>query len=544
MLKRIPRIVIAEVLALVILIPAVALVSQRATGIANASPAALVAGYSAGTHASAAPTQQVADASGGPVASTSPEVGPAEITDVDIVPVVQFRSALATVTAADAKTALAGTSKRFSGLVLVKSESDAILAALDLSKATPTKLVLVKDAAALAARLAKERGLLGFLRADAVGPSVRALAWNSKSLFGVDRVAKVSAWTLSAKLPAADQAFDPAALWTLAAAGDIMLDRGVYRETILRGKGVNFPWGGGRVAITGHRGMTSFGWPIPLTKRLGDAGAVKAITVGADLAFANHEGPAPVNARYHTKDTLFSFNQKLLPGLDRAGFDWVSLANNHIGDAGNHGVLETIAALKKLGIKAGGAGADETAARKPSIMSAGGVKVAVLGRDAIAHSYWAGVGDPGSAGLVKAKVVADIKAARKAGADVVIVYPHWGLEYHAAPTVSERNLAHAMIDAGADMIIGNHAHWAAAMESYKGKPIWYALGNFVFDQTWSEPTQEGLLLELTFAGRKLVQIRMHPLFIMDSSQPNLMDPAGSGKVVLNQVFKASTYLGW
>ena len=57
-----------------------------------------------------------------------------------------------------------------------------------------------------------------------------------------------------------------------------------------------------------------------------------------------------------------------------------------------------------------------------------------------------------------------------------------------------------IIDAGADMVIGNHAHWAGAMEVYKGKPIWYALGNFVFDQTWSEPTMEGITLELTFDG--------------------------------------------
>jgi poly-gamma-glutamate capsule biosynthesis protein CapA/YwtB (metallophosphatase superfamily) len=77
------------------------------------------------------------------------------------------------------------------------------------------------------------------------------------------------------------------------------------------------------------------------------------------------------------------------------------------------------------------------------------------------------------------------------------------------------------------------------MEVYKGKPIWYGLGNFVFDQTWSEQTQQGLLLELTFSGRTLVQARIHPLEILDSSQPNLLDPAGGGTVVMGQVFGAS-----
>ena len=76
------------------------------------------------------------------------------------------------------------------------------------------------------------------------------------------------------------------------------------------------------------------------------------------------------------------------------------------------------------------------------------------------------------------------------------------------------------------------------MEVYKGKPIWYALGNFVFDQTWSEPTMEGITLELTFRGKKLAQVRMRPHIILDKAQPNFLDPAGDGRVVMGQVFDA------
>ena len=90
----------------------------------------------------------------------------------------------------------------------------------------------------------------------------------------------------------------------------------------------------------------------------------------------------------------------------------------------------------------------------------------------------------------------------------------------------------AYLDAGADIIIGNHAHYAAAMEVYEGKPIWYALGNFVFDQTWSEPTMEGITLELTFHGKELVQARMRPHIILDKAQPNFLDPNGDGRVVM------------
>ena len=133
-------------------------------------------------------------------------------------------------------------------------------------------------------------------------------------------------------------------------------------------------------------------------------------------------------------------------------------------------------------------------------MTVKGVKVAILGYDTIAKGYAAGPSRAGSAQLSPAVVRADVKKARAAGADVVIVYPHWGTEYTPRPFAAQQALARAVIDAGADMVIGNHAHYVGAMEVYKGHPIWYALGNFVFDQDWSEPTMEGITLELTFRG--------------------------------------------
>ena len=171
--------------------------------------------------------------------------------------------------------------------------------------------------------------------------------------------------------------------------------------------------------------------------------------------------------------------------------------------------------------------------------------VAVLGYDAIAGYYHATSDKIGSAPLTTSIVRADVRAARAAGADVVIVFPHWGTEYRATPSASQRRLAHTILDAGADMIIGNHAHYAAAVEAYKGKPIWYALGNFVFDQTWSEPTMEGITLELTFHGGDLVQARMRPHIILDKAQPNLMDPAQTGARVLDIMQRTSnSHLNW
>jgi poly-gamma-glutamate synthesis protein (capsule biosynthesis protein) len=389
--------------------------------------------------------------------------------------------------------------------------------------------------------LAKNRKILGVLRADAVGPGVRALGWGGHTLFGVDAVKTVAAWGLSARLPQRSDTpvFDPAGSFTIVAGGDIMLDRGVAQTIKIRGKGVDFPFDGGTAEITSRYCCSSFGWELPKTRRSGGAGSVRDLIKGADLAIANFENPAPNNFSYHTHGTVFSADPKLIKGLANAGIDYVGVANNHIGDAGRAGILQTIANLKANGIVSSGAGKNVATAHKPALLKAGGVKVGILAYDTIAKSYGAGTAKAGSALLSAKALKTDVAAARAAGADVVIVFPHWGTEYDPTPFKGQQALARAAIDAGADMVIGNHAHWAGAVETYKGRPIWYALGNFVFDQTWSEPTMEGLTLELTFRGPTLVQARMRPHIILDKAQPNFMDPAGDGRVVMGQVFDAS-----
>ena len=400
----------------------------------------------------------------------------------------------------------------------------------------------MEDRAALAADLTKSGKRLAFLRADAVGPDVRALAWGDIALFGVGRVRSLADWPLRAALPlpATGDGFDPATTWTLFAGGDILLDRGVYQTVKVRGKGVDFPFDGGAAEITSRYCCSSFGWEVPRTQRTGDAGAVRALIEGADLAIANFENPAPDQPRYHTSGTVFSADPALIAGLANAGIDYVSLANNHIRDAGGPGILQTIANLDRNGIASSGSGKNLAAARRPGLLKVAGTTVAILAYDAIAAGYHATATRIGSAPLLSRYVREDVKAARAAGANLVIVFPHWGTEYQAKPFAAQQKLARMIIDAGADMVIGNHAHWAAAMEVYKGKPIWYALGNFVFDQTWSEPTMEGITLELTFRGAtSLAQVRIRPHIILDKAQPNFLDPAGDGKVVMGQVYSAS-----
>jgi len=308
--------------------------------------------------------------------------------------------------------------------------------------------------------------------------------------------------------------------------------------------GVNSTNFGGTASIVGHTCCNKLGNEIVIARRTGNAGAVRSLVAGADLALANFENPAPNDFVYHPTGFDFSADPALIAGVKNAGFDWLSLANNHIRNSGGQGIVETIANLDRFGIQHSGAGANLADARRASLLRVGGITVAILGYDTIRPDFAASATRPGTNEMSPTRVKADIAAARAAGADLVIVFPHWGIEYTAQTTARQRTLAHAAIDAGADLVIGSHPHWAGGVEVYKGVPIFYCLGDFVFDIDASEQTLEGILPELTFQGTRLVQVRMDPYLILEASQPNLLDPAGSGAVVLQQVFQASTWLTW
>ena len=537
--KRLPLLTVLAVLAAAIVLTAGGGLVGSATP--SSSPGGLVGEVPSGAMPSLGPATPAPTPSPPPASAAPSTPTPIPIADVPIVPVTQFRTPLDRTGRAEVRAVLAGTSKNFEALELVEADADAILAAVGAERpADADLLVLAPDAATLATDLAANRKRLAFLRADEVGPSVRALAWGDRRLFGVGAVDTIEAWGLTARLPMGGEPFDAAATWTIVAGGDILLDRGVAQTVKIKRKGVDFPFDGGTAEITSRcKDCSPLGWDLPRVRRTGNAGAMRALIKGADLAIANFENPAPDKFTYHTSGTRFTADPALIEGLANAGIDWVSLANNHIGDAGRSGIVQTIANLNKYGIKSGGAGKDARAARRPTILEAGGIKVGIIGYDTIAPGYRAGADRPGSASMSAAIVEQDVKKARDAGAQVVIVFPHWGTEYDATPFKGQQALARAAIDAGADMVIGNHAHWAGAMEIHDGKPIWYALGNFVFDQTWSEPTMEGITLDLTFRGAELVQARMRPHIILDKAQPNFLDVAGDGRVVMGQIFNAS-----
>ena len=132
----------------------------------------------------------------------------------------------------------------------------------------------------------------------------------------------------------------------------------------------------------------------------------------------------------------------------------------------------------------------------------------------------------------------DIKNLRPK-ADFIIVMPHWGIEYTATPEPGQVEFAHAAMDAGADLLVGDHGHWPKGIEIYRGKPIFYGTGNFLFDQSWSEETSTGIFVEAILYEERIVQARPVPFIVLDKAQPNFLVAEGGRDRALQTIFSAS-----
>ncbi len=232
-------------------------------------------------------------------------------------------------------------------------------------------------------------------------------------------------------------------------------------------------------------------------------------------------------------------------GFKYAGYDVMAHAANHIKDCGisscgDRAMFETDANLRAAGIVPVGTGRNLFEARSPQVVERNGVYFAFLAYDDIATYYQASADGAGSAPLDPATIAEDVAAARKV-ANVVIIVPHWGVEYTADPSGRQREFARAAAAAGAAMIVGNHPHWAQAHEQIGSTFVAYALGNFVFDQDWSLETQQGAVLEATFTGTRLTSTRYTPIHIYDEYQPRLAEPP-EAQQILDRIETASAKL--
>lgn len=199
----------------------------------------------------------------------------------------------------------------------------------------------------------------------------------------------------------------------------------------------------------------------------------------ADISMVNLEAPfTQQNQILPGKKFNFKAPIENVQVLQNGGIDIVNLANNHAMDYQGAGLSDTLATLEKAGIQSVGAGTDLTKARRPIVMEVKGQKVAYLGYyDADLHAATATT--PGTNPRHNDRVAADIKALR-GQVDWIVVNYHWGEELAKYPGDWQIDLARFTIDQGADLVVGHHPHVLQGAEVYKGRPIVYSLGNFIF----------------------------------------------------------------
>lgn len=305
---------------------------------------------------------------------------------------------------------------------------------------------------------------LALLPADAVDPTVRVLR-----VGGVHPLREPDAYPLRTRGAA------PASVATVTVVGDLMLGRRV-REA--------------------HPGRPTAALR-PLAGRL----AAADVTVG-NLESTLSAAGAP------TQDDAFAADPSVGAGLRKAGFDVLSMANNHVGDFGETALRQTLRRVHASGIASVGAGPDRAAARSPVVIEANGTRIGFYATDSIGETPAATAETPGTNRLdmpprtgpldrgALREVTGDLRRLAKR-VEVVVVLPHWGTQYTHLPEPSQRRVARAFARAGADVVAGGHPHWVQGWERIGGATVIHSLGNFVFDMDFSRQTQEGVFVEIT-----------------------------------------------
>jgi poly-gamma-glutamate synthesis protein (capsule biosynthesis protein) len=231
---------------------------------------------------------------------------------------------------------------------------------------------------------------------------------------------------------------------------------------------------------------------------------------GADIVGANLEGAVTDGGAHLAPQNAydFAFTPERIAELKDYGFNYFNSANNHFTDQGQIGVAETRKNLDALGFYHSGSPDALVDASSEQDIEISGRQVALIGLSMVYKDF----------DLDQAKEI--IKTARLKS-DLVIVNIHWGTEYEHQFGKHQQAIGHALIEAGADAIIGHHPHVVQGMEVYQGKPIFYSLGNFIFDQYFSADTQEGLSVGLDF-GEASTTISLYPLK-SEKATPRLMN---------------------
>lgn len=273
--------------------------------------------------------------------------------------------------------------------------------------------------------------------------------------------------------------------------GDIMLDRGVDFYI---------------------KQQNDWSWPFR---------TISEYLSSADLVFGNLE--SMISDQGVKVGSIYSFraDPKTIIGLQEAGFDILSVANNHSFDYGRTAFEDTLNRLKEAQIDYVGGGMSQDEAHNPVIKDINGTLVGFLGYTNVGSSAWQAQDNiPGIAWISSEYLDVlskDITKARQES-DILIVSFHFGEEYEGTQNKEQEIVARSAIEFGADLVIGHHPHVLQPTERYRDGWIAYSLGNFIFDQAFSEETMHAAVLEVTIEDKKITQMIMVPTTLTEKYQ--------------------------
>jgi poly-gamma-glutamate synthesis protein (capsule biosynthesis protein) len=297
---------------------------------------------------------------------------------------------------------------------------------------------------------------------------------------------------------------------TLAFAGDLMLDRGV-KNSVRK----NF--------------NNDYSALFEKSKELLD------ILKKSDITFANLEGTASDKGADLKNLYSFRMDPEVIPSLKGAGISILSVANNHIGDWGRLAFVDTLPRLKENEILYTGGGQNEIEAETPAIIEKYGMKIGFLGFSDKGPDYMAA--DTDKAGILLANNPDFDKIIKNATkqVDYLVVTFHFGEEYQTKHNARQEYLAHRAVDDGAKIIIGSHPHVIEDTEVYKNSFIAYSLGNFIFDQSWSKPTMQGMLLEIKLNRDGSMTAKKDTLQLNSAFQPDKIIKGQEEKIKFQEI---------
>lgn len=222
----------------------------------------------------------------------------------------------------------------------------------------------------------------------------------------------------------------------------------------------------------------------------------------ADLTLGNLEGPIVSYCQPSDGGDVLCGDSRVVEGLTFAGFDVMSVANNHSHDYGTDAFNGSAKYLTDAGI---------------APVYPGNAVIREINRLRVGIVAY----DDSETEMNLNNALDEVKSLRSQ-VDVLIAIMHWGHEYQAKASARQMSEGHALLDAGVDIIIGAHPHWRQEVETYNNRLIFYSLGNFVFDQNWSDQTRMGNVADITVAVDQLglnINYEVKPIEIFDFGQP-------------------------